>query len=42
MIHALLEGSQLWKKHSQRNSLKIPEFDPILADKVSIENCGFG
>ena len=38
----LLNGCELYKKFSKRPLSHQLEFDPILADKVPIENCGYG
>lgn len=38
----LLQGCLFYKKFSNRQSLYQNAFDPLKADKVPPENCGYG
>ena len=41
-LRPLLAGSSLYKKFSQNSSLRLPCFDPLLAQQHSPEACGYG
>lgn len=41
-LRPLLTGSSLYKKFSQNSSLRLPCFDPLLAQQYSPEVCGYG
>lgn len=41
-LSPMLEGSDLYKRFSQRSSLKQEEFDPLDYKKLSPEACGYG
>ena len=41
-LSPMLEGSELYKRFSQRSSLKQEEFDPLDSKKASPEACGYG
>jgi len=41
-ILPLLEGTDLYRKFSDRNSLKSPSFDPFNAESNPPDSCGFG
>jgi hypothetical protein len=41
-LSPLLEGAELYKRFSQRSSLKQEEFDPLDSKKLSPEACGYG
>ena len=41
-LSPLLEGSELYKRFSQRSSLKQEEFDPLDYKKLTPEACGYG
>lgn len=41
-IGFILEGSELYKRFSQRSSLKREEFDPLESKKKPPESCGYG
>jgi hypothetical protein len=41
-LRPLLTGSSLYKKFSQNSSLRLPCFDPLIAQQHSPEACGYG